>query len=147
LQRVDVTSTALKQAEAKLRRFALAFPDATEEFPWGERVIKVRGKIFVFLGMVEGSLRLTVMLPISSEMVLTLPYVERTGYGLGRSGWVTARFDARRKPPLDLLQGWIEQSFRAVAPKRLIAMRDANAGASQRPKAKRKGLARARPSP
>jgi predicted DNA-binding protein (MmcQ/YjbR family) len=114
-----VTSTSFKKAESVLRRYALAFPGAVEEFPWGERVIKVRGKIFVFLGIVQGGLRVTVKLPISSEMALTLPYVERTGYGLGRSGWVTARFDGRRKPPVDLLQDWIEQSYRAVAPKKL----------------------------
>jgi predicted DNA-binding protein (MmcQ/YjbR family) len=114
-----VARASLKKAETALRRYALSFPGAAEEFPWGERVIKVRGKIFVFLGMVEEQFRVTVKLPISSEMALTLPYVQRTGYGLGRSGWVTARFDGRRNPPVDLLQGWIEQSYRAVAPKKL----------------------------
>jgi predicted DNA-binding protein (MmcQ/YjbR family) len=104
-----------------LRKFALSFPEASEEFPWGERVVKVRGKIFVFLGVVEGTLRLGVKLPTSFEMALTLPYAEPTGYGLGRSGWITARPSARRTPDLDLFKGWIEQSYRAVAPKKLVA--------------------------
>jgi predicted DNA-binding protein (MmcQ/YjbR family) len=110
----------LKQAEAKLRDYALRFPEATEEFPWDERVIKVRGKIFVFLGEVEGLLRVAVKLPTSAEMALTLPFTTPTGYGLGRAGWVTARFGAGDVVPLDLIKEWIEQSFCAVAPKAVV---------------------------
>jgi predicted DNA-binding protein (MmcQ/YjbR family) len=116
-----VARAPLKKSESRLLRYALSFPGAVEDFPWGDRVVKVRGKIFLFLNLVENQLRVTVKLPISSEMALTLPYVERTGYGLGRSGWVTARFDGRRNPPVDLLEGWIEQSYGAVAPKKLAA--------------------------
>src|SRR5437016_13815017 len=105
-----------REAESRLRKHALSLPEATEEFPWGERVIKVRGKIFVFLGQLEGSLRVSVKLPISFEMALTLPFTAPTGYGLGRAKWITARLAAKEKPPLDLLQGWIAQSYRAVAP-------------------------------
>jgi predicted DNA-binding protein (MmcQ/YjbR family) len=110
----------LKQAEAQLRDYALRFPEATEEFPWEERVIKVRGKIFVFLGEVEGLLRVAVKLPTSAEMALTLPFTTPTGYGLGRAGWVTARFGAGDGVPLDLIKEWIEQSYRAVAPKAVL---------------------------
>ena len=35
--------------EARLRSFALSYPEAREEFPWGERAFKVAGKTFVFL--------------------------------------------------------------------------------------------------
>ena len=110
----------LKQAEAKLRDHALSFPEATEEFPWDERVIKIRGKIIVFLGEVEGMLRVAVKLPTSAEMALTLPFTTPTGYGLGRAGWVTARFDAGDTVPLALVKEWIEQSYRAVAPKTVL---------------------------
>ena len=110
----------LKQAEAKLRDYALSFPEATEEFPWDERVIKIRGKIIVFLGEVEGMLRVAVKLPTSAEMALTLPFTTPTGYGLGRAGWVTARFGAGDVVPLALVKEWIEQSYRAVAPKTVL---------------------------
>ena len=109
-----------KKAETALRRYALTFPDAAEEFPWGERVIKVRDKIFVFLRVSEGTLRVGMKLPTSFEMALTLPYTEPTGYGLGRAGWITAKFTPRQKPDVDLLKGWIDQSYRAVAPKKLV---------------------------
>ena len=33
-----------------LLEFALSLPEAHEDHPWGETVVKVRKKIFVFLG-------------------------------------------------------------------------------------------------
>jgi predicted DNA-binding protein (MmcQ/YjbR family) len=115
----------LKQAEATLRAYALGFPDAVEEFPWDERVIKVGGKIFVFLGQIEESLRVAVKLPVSSEMALTLSFTSPTGYGLGRAGWVTARFAPGDEVPVDLLKEWIAQSYRAVAPRKILKALDA----------------------
>jgi len=113
---------APKRSEAKvLREFALAFPEAYEEFPWGERVAKVKGKVFVFLGHDEGDVGLSVKLPQSCMLALGLPFASPTGYGLGKAGWVTARFGAREKVPLDLLRSWIDESYRAVAPKKLVA--------------------------
>jgi len=115
---------AHKRAEATLVAHALTFAEAHEDWPWEERVIKVRGKIFAFLGMVEGTLRLGVKLPVSAEMALTLPYVSPSRYGLGRSGWVTAHLPRDEKPDLDLMRGWIDQSYRAVAPKKLVRALD-----------------------
>ena len=112
------------RAEAVLRTYALKFPEANEDFPWGERVIKVRGKIFVFFVSHGDGLRVSVKLPTSFEMALTLPFTAPTRYGLGRAKWITARFAADETPPVDLLQGWIEQSYRAVAPKSLVKALD-----------------------
>lgn len=104
-----------------LRAFALGYPGAHEEFPWGERVIKVKGKVFVFLGRDDAGLGLSVKLPQSRLMALGLPFATPTGYGLGKSGWVSVQFGPREKPPLDLMQAWIDESYRAVAPKKLVA--------------------------
>ena len=43
-----------------------------------------------------------------------------TGYGLGKAGWVSAFFQDADDIPLPLLEGWIEESYRAVAPKTLV---------------------------
>jgi predicted DNA-binding protein (MmcQ/YjbR family) len=110
-----------KHAEAELRAFALSYPDATEDFPWGERVAKVRGKVFAFIGVPDGELAVTVKLPHSNGMALMLPNVNPTGYGLGKSGWVSARFPPGDAPPLPMLCEWIDESYRAIAPKRLVA--------------------------
>jgi len=123
-------ASALRESAAELRRFALLLPGAYEEFPWGERVVKVNRKVFVFLGKdddLDSSFGLSVKLPESGEGVLTLPFTEPTGYGLGRAGWVTARFGPDDDPPGDLLLDWIEESYRAIAPKRLVAQLDPRA--------------------
>jgi hypothetical protein len=39
----------MNDLRAQLRAFALSLPVAAADLPWGERVIKVNGKIFVFL--------------------------------------------------------------------------------------------------
>jgi predicted DNA-binding protein (MmcQ/YjbR family) len=112
---------AARRTEALLRKFALAYPGAHEDFPWGERVVKVKGKVFVFMNRSEGDVHLTVKLPTSGLIALGLPFTKPTGYGLGKSGWVSATFDARHPPPLEMLQQWIDESYRAVAPKKLVA--------------------------
>jgi predicted DNA-binding protein (MmcQ/YjbR family) len=107
--------------EAALRKHALSFPETREEFPWGHRAIKVKSKTFVFLSTEDSGLQLSVKLPRSRGAALTLPFAEPTHYGLGKSGWVTASFGRKEKPPLDLLREWIEESYRAIAPKKLVA--------------------------
>jgi predicted DNA-binding protein (MmcQ/YjbR family) len=114
-------SKALTRAREALRKHALSFPEAVEEFPWGESAIKVKGKVFVFLHQTAEFLSVTVKLPESGPTALGLPFAEPTGYGLGKSGWVTSRFEPAVVVPLDMLKEWIDESFRAVAPKKLLA--------------------------
>jgi predicted DNA-binding protein (MmcQ/YjbR family) len=114
----------LRRISRELRKYALSFPGATEDFPWGERVAKVKGKVFVFLGsdpVPRGPMGLSVKLPQSGQDALDLPFAKPTGYGLGKSGWVSATFEANDEPPLEILKGWIRESYRAVAPKKLVA--------------------------
>jgi predicted DNA-binding protein (MmcQ/YjbR family) len=118
--RPRATRRSLARSAARLRALALAYPEAHEEFPWGESVIKVRGRIFLFLAHSDGVLSLTVKLPGSATLALDLPFASPMGYGLGKSGWVTARFGSRDAPPLGVLERWIDESYRAVAPKRLV---------------------------
>ena len=114
----------LTRPQAALRKLALAYPEATEDHPWGESAFKVRGKVFVFVSLFEGKLRATTKLPSSGRYALTQPFAQPTAYGLGKSGWVTCTFAAGDDVPLDLLEDWIGESFRAVAPKKLVAAMD-----------------------
>ena len=117
----------MTRAEKTLRALALGYPETSEEFPWGERVIKVRRKVFLFMGHGHGEgqgtgvLSLSVKLPETGTMALLLPFVEPTGYGLGKSGWITAQFPSAGVAPLDLVADWIDESYRAVAPRSLVA--------------------------
>lgn len=127
-------------AEHALRDVALAYPEAHEDFPWGERAIKVRGKAFVFMSKDEPGLSLSVKLPASAEGALQHPFCEPTHYGLGRSGWVTATFAPDARPPLDMLRSWIDESYRTIAPRKLVAALEAATpvpGATRAPARKR----------
>ena len=108
--------------ELELREYAMTFPEVTEDFPWGHRAMKVKGKVFVFLGGEKNptELSLSVKLPQSRDMAVDLPFAEPTGYGMGKHGWVTARFEKVSDVPMDLLREWINESYRAIAPKKLV---------------------------
>jgi predicted DNA-binding protein (MmcQ/YjbR family) len=107
--------------------YALGFPGAWEDHPWEEDVVKVGKKIFVFLGMDESEdPAMTVKLDDSLEQALSVPGAAPTGYGLGRWGWVTIPF-RDTTPPLDVLKDWVDESYRKVAPKDLVAALDQQA--------------------
>src|SRR5579872_5143029 len=103
----------------ELKAFCLGLPEAYEDHPWGETVYKVRKKVFVFLGGPEETLTVTVKLPSSGWPAQQLEFVEPTGYGLGKSGWVTASFPRGAELPVDMLKEWIVESYKAIAPKKL----------------------------
>ena len=108
------------QIESRLRELALAFPETREDFPWGERVIKVRDKIFLFVRAEKSKLSITVKLKLLHRAALKIPRVKRTGYGLGKHGWVSGTFSANEMPSPELLRLWVNESFRLVAPKKLV---------------------------
>ncbi len=108
--------------EMEIRTFALGLPEASEDFPWGHRAFRVNKKVFLFLAWDAGVFSATTKLPESQSMALTLPFAELTGYGMGKSGWVTAKFQGRDEVPVGLLVQWIEESYRAIAPKKLAAL-------------------------
>ncbi|WP_329255491.1 MmcQ/YjbR family DNA-binding protein [Streptomyces canus] len=123
-----VRRNALKAWE-KVREFALGLPGAAEEFPWGETVAKVNQKVFVFLGVSDGSYPMGVTVKLKDAEAhahaLTSPGAEPAGYGLGKAGWVRVPLAEEGSPAADLLCDWVEESYRAIAPKRLIAELDA----------------------
>jgi len=104
---------------ARLLEFALSLPEAWEDQPWEEdTVAKVRKKIFVFLGG-PGSEQMTVKLVESKAHALSIEGARPSAYGLGKSGWVTVPL-AADGVDLALLREWIEESYRIVAPKKLV---------------------------
>lgn len=108
----------------RLRDHALTLPGAWEDHPWEEIVVKVGKKVFVFFGNDEHP-GMTVKLVdrLVREHALSLRDAEPSGYGLGRSGWVSIPLLAN-PPPQKLLVEFVEESYRAVAPKKLVAELD-----------------------
>ena len=132
---IGVAENAARRAHAALLKHALSYPGAWEDHPWGETVVKVKTKIFIFLGKPDEGLSLSVKLPESRTFALGLDWTEPTGYGLGKAGWVSARFAAKAKPPVDVLCKWIDESYRAVAPVTLLKQLDGPAPGPSKAKA------------
>jgi predicted DNA-binding protein (MmcQ/YjbR family) len=114
-----------KAIRRRVLRFALGLPGAWEDHPWDESVAKVGRKIFVFLGLGDdpANLAMTVKLDESLEQALMVPEAAPSGYGLGRAGWVTVPF-RDTTPPVDVLLDWVEESYRRIAPRKLIGELD-----------------------
>jgi len=110
--------TVLKQ----LKQFGLAFPGAHSKSPWpGHDDLAVKGKTFAFMSVAGEPLSVSCKLPVTRAQVLGNAFAQPTGYGLGKSGWVTMTFAAADKPPAELLKRCILESYRAVAAKKLVA--------------------------
>jgi hypothetical protein len=81
----------------------------------------VNDKTFAYLSPAGEPLTISCKLPQSAEAALSLPFTTPTAYGLGKSGWVTATFPDGTAVPVELLREWIDESYRAQAPKRMSA--------------------------
>lgn len=123
------TGSAPLKARAAVRAFALGLPGAVEEFPWEEdAVVKVNKKIFVFLGSEGNTETPGIGVKLKDEEAhghaLAVPGAAPSGYGLGRHGWVSIPLTGE-SAPVELLCDWVEESYRTIAPKRLVAELDA----------------------
>jgi len=106
----------------RLRAFGLAYPGAHTKSPWpGHLDLAVNDKTFAYLSLEGEPFSISCKLPRSNATALMLPFTQPTAYGLGKSGWVTAQLSAGQRPPIDLFKAWIDESYRAQAPKKLLA--------------------------
>src|SRR5687767_8586036 len=99
---------------AELRAWGLrTFPGAHSKSPWpGHDDLAVKDKTFAYLAAEGEPFSLSLKLPYRSEMVLDLPFAQPTGYGLGKSGWVTLTPSDEAMPTIEQLKDWIEESYR-----------------------------------
>ena len=119
------------RALEELREFGLTYPGAHIKSPWpGHGDLAVNDKTFAYLSVAGDPFKLSCKLPGSCEDALSLPFVTPTEYGLGKSGWVTARLESG-PVPVELFKAWIDESYRAQAPKRLVASLASSLASSQ----------------
>jgi hypothetical protein len=118
--------TPHQKAEAALTAYGLTLPEATAGL-WipPARQLLVKGKTFCIFGA-KGepldALTIVVKLPLSAEMVQDLSFVREARGWYKQHHWVTAHFGADDDiaGEVELLKGWLLQSWRAIAPKRLV---------------------------
>ena len=129
---------------AELAAFAGSLPEAYEDHPWGDGlVMKVNKKIFVFLGVdappvadpargagTGAAPSFAVKLREAHEQAMAIPGAVPTAYGLGRSGWVSVPL-AGEIPDVGTLCDFVEESYRIVAPRRLVAVLDGRSEGSR----------------
>jgi predicted DNA-binding protein (MmcQ/YjbR family) len=120
-----------------LRVAALGYPETVEDFPWEHPAYKAAGKkVFLFLGGNPDALSLSMKLPFRREEALLAKNASPTAYGLGKAGWVTFTFPlSKGTAALPKLLDYLDESWRAVAPKKLSAAHPAPPAAAKRRKA------------
>ncbi len=110
----------------ELRAFGLAYPGAHSKAPWpGHDDLAVNDKTFAYLAAAGEPFSLSCKLKYTSSAALDLPFAAPTGYGLGKSGWVTFTPSDAQMPPIEQMKEWIDESYRAQAPKKLVKELDA----------------------
>jgi predicted DNA-binding protein (MmcQ/YjbR family) len=105
-----------------LRELGLSrYPGAHLKSPWpGHLDLAVKNKTFAYLSAPGDPPGLSLKLPVSRKLALALPGSQPTPYGLGKSGWVSLSFDGHAAPPLPQLEEWLDESYCAQAPKKLL---------------------------
>ena len=113
----------------ELRAFFMTYPGTHSKSPWpGHDDLAVRDKTYAYLPVAGDPFSLSVKLPYTGEVALDLPYAKPTAYGLGKSGWVSFSPPEDEIPPIDQLKEWIDESYRAQAPKKLVRELDEREG-------------------
>ena len=103
-----------------LRTRGLAYPGAHLKSPWpGHMDLAVNDKTFAYLSIEGEPFSISCKLPRSSAMALMLPHAVPAPYGLGKSGWVSMTFPDGNIP-VEMLEAWLDESYRAQAPKKLL---------------------------
>ena len=110
----------------ELRAWGLTLPGARSKAPWPEHDdLAVNDKTFAYLPAEGRPFTLSCKLPYTGYEALQLPFAEPTAYGLGKSGWVSFSPTEDQIPDIAQLKEWVEESYRAQAPKRLVKELDA----------------------
>ena len=114
----------------RLRRICLALPGAHEKVAWGAPTFRVKNKLFAhYRNNHHGDGRIAAwckalpdeqldLVESNPEIFFVPPYV-------GASGWVGIRLD--KKPDWKLVATLLEDGYRLVAPKTLLAELDRGA--------------------
>ena len=123
----DQIEKAVRQWD-RIRAFALSFPMAFEDFPWGVPVVKVATgsrwpPLFLWLGARDADAHgVYVKLTDSYEQAVAVAGAfPATMSGVGQWGRLTVPLPVS---DIELLFDWVDESYRNVAPKRLVALLD-----------------------
>jgi hypothetical protein len=113
---------ATEAAMTALRTLALRYPEAEEGVACEgttleKRTIKARTTVFVFLGAAD----MMVKLRASFGEATAIASAEPDRCKVGANGWVTVKFGDGWVAPAGMLARWIDESYRLLAHRDLVA--------------------------
>ncbi len=112
-------STVLK----KLRKICLQFPDTQETIKWEKPHFCVGEKIFAGLGDEDGHPVMGCKLEMDhAASIVKAPGFSKAPY-VGHKGWVSVNLSVVKD--WELIEELVTESFRLIAPKRLLKKMDA----------------------
>lgn len=120
-------TTANKDVLQVLRMVALSYPQAElgvacQGTALESSTVKARDKAFLFMSGIGPSYTVRLKLCQSQTEAMQLAANEPGRYKLGTHGWTTISFSDSAPPPIELMKRWIDESYRAIADKKLLAM-------------------------
>ena len=110
---------------ARVRKLCLALPEATEKEAWGRPTFRVRGKkmFAMYMNDHHGDGRVALWLSAPPDAQDAMVEADDVRFFvppyMGPSGWIGVRLD--RKPDWKQVASLVEEAYRQVAPKKLIA--------------------------
>ena len=121
----------------RLLQIVKRLPEAVEDWPWGSIHCKVADKIFVGWGRDESgemSIGFRTILELQSMLVASDPRFSVAKY-VGKYGGTDMRIG--KKPDWDEIEQFIVDSYRIMAPKRLVKVLDAERTGAAPPRAEK----------
>lgn len=120
-------TTANKNVLQVLRMVALSYPQAElgvacQGTALESSTVKARDKAFLFMSGAGPSYTVRLKLCQSQTEAMQLAANEPGRYKLGPHGWTTISFSDSAPPPIERMKRWIDESYRAIADKKLLAM-------------------------
>lgn len=110
------------KAIESLRGWAMALPEVEEGNSCNKLAYKARKKAFLYVGSKDDSWNLMLKLTDSIDLVDRVA-AEAEELGVSEHGWVSATFARTSNAPKEL-KDWVEESYRALAPKTLVKQLD-----------------------
>ncbi|MGI9611807.1 MAG: MmcQ/YjbR family DNA-binding protein, partial [Acidimicrobiales bacterium] len=108
-----------------LRERALEFPGVAEGDSCVKRSFKARTKGFLYLGESDDTYNAMLKVGDSLDDVRRFCAEQPDTRSVGETNWVTLHFAHDEAPPA-ALNDWIEESFRLLAPKKLVSELEAS---------------------
>lgn len=108
-----------------IRLMVLGFPETVEGSSCVNRAFAAGGKNFAFLGEKENECSLRIKVDSSRSEFEELGANDPDRWQIGKAGWAMLRFAPDAPPSEPDLCRWITESFRLLAPKRLVNEFDA----------------------